>query len=109
MPASSAASAFCRSLPVCSACFCCSAASPALGCARAASNSVGPYWTGYAFKSAFGQFRKQQAIRINRTRHDRAPARNTLKAALLIIGFVSDQNDEAVAFVLRFFQRAFDQ
>src|SRR5690242_7243612 len=101
MPASSAASAFCRSLPVCWACCCCSAVSPALGCARAASTSVRPYWTGYALKGAFGQFRKQQAGRIDRAGHGRTSARNRFEAALLVISFVADQNDEAVAPALR--------
>src|SRR5262249_39903485 len=109
MPAWFAASAFCRSLPACSAYFYCSEALPARGYAKAARGSVRPYWTRYAFKSAFRQFRKQEPRRIDRPRHGRAPMGNGLEAAFRVIGFVADQNDEAMPLVLRLLECTLDQ
>src|SRR5215469_5007679 len=109
MPAWSAASVFCRSLPVCWGCSCCSEASPAPGCAKGADRSIRSDRTRNAVKGAFHQFGKQQTGRIDWTRHDRAPTRNALEAAFLVVSFVADQNDQAMAFVLRLLERAFDQ
>src|SRR5262249_43918007 len=109
MPAWSAASVFCRSLPACWGCSCCSEASPAPGCAKGADRSIRPDRTRHAVKGAFHQFGQQQTGWIDRARHDRAPTRNGLEAAFLVIIFVADQNDQAMAFVLGLLERAFDQ
>src|SRR6516162_3833918 len=109
MPAWSAALAFCRSLPVCLGCSCCSEASPAPGCVKGADRSIRPDRTRHALKGAFHQFGKQQTGRIDRARHNRAPTRNALEAAFIVVSFVADQNDETMAFVLGLPERAFDQ
>src|SRR5215469_14734284 len=109
MPAWSGASAFCRSSRGSSAYCYCWEASPAPGYARGASGSVRPDRARNAVKCALRQFSNQQPRRIDRTRQGRPPARNALEAAFLIISFVADQNDEAMAPRLRCHERAFDQ
>src|SRR3954452_6546566 len=70
---------------------------------------VRPDIAGDAIEGAFDQFRYQQTAVIDRTRHGRPSLRYDLEADAAVIGFVADQNDEAMGLGLGILQRAIEQ
>src|SRR4029450_6771287 len=70
---------------------------------------VRPDIAGDTVEGALHQFRDQQAAVIDRTRHDRAPLRYDLEADPSVIGFVADQDHQAMALDLGVLQRAIQQ
>src|SRR3954471_5136675 len=64
---------------------------------------------GNAVEGAVDEFSDQEAAVIHRAGHGRPSLRNRLETDAAVIGFVADQNNQAMALLFRILQRAIEQ
>src|SRR5262245_53403617 len=63
----------------------------------------------HALERALDQLTHQKPRRVDRARHGRAPTRYALETAFAVIRLVTNQHDQAMAFILCLRERALDQ